>query len=86
MTGIRPRLPTEVNGNNSREISEKEEEIIILVAEGLKNKEIAVITGTTEHRIKNILREIYDKLGLDNRVQLTLWYMHKENCNASWTI
>lgn len=52
----------------------RENRIIALVSQGLKNKEIAAATGTTEHVIKNYLRVIYDKLGMWNRVELALWY------------
>ncbi len=54
--------------------NEREHRIIELVAEGLKNKEVADAIGTTEHVVKNYLRVIYDKLGLWNRVELALWY------------
>src|SRR6202043_1513229 len=54
--------------------SEREHRVIQLVAEGLKNKEVADAIGTTEHVVKNYLRVIYDKLGLWNRVELALWY------------
>jgi DNA-binding NarL/FixJ family response regulator len=52
----------------------KEQRIIELVAQGLKNSEVAQSIGTTEHVVKNYLRAIYDKLGLWNRVELALWY------------
>ena len=58
----------------SRVPSEREQRVIQLVAEGLKNKEVADAIGTTEHVVKNYLRVIYDKLGLWNRVELVLWY------------
>ena len=58
----------------SRVPSEREQRVIELVAEGLKNKEVAEAIGTTEHVVKNYLRVIYDKLGLWNRVELALWY------------
>jgi DNA-binding NarL/FixJ family response regulator len=58
----------------TRTPSEREHRIIELVAEGLKNKEVADVIGTTEHVVKNYLRVIYDKLGLWNRVELALWY------------
>jgi DNA-binding NarL/FixJ family response regulator len=58
----------------SRVPSEREQRVIQLVAEGLKNKEVAEAIGTTEHVVKNYLRVIYDKLGLWNRVELALWY------------
>lgn len=58
----------------TRTPNEREYRIIELVAEGLKNKEVADAIGTTEHVVKNYLRVIYDKLGLWNRVELALWY------------
>jgi DNA-binding NarL/FixJ family response regulator len=54
--------------------SEREQRVIELVAQGLKNREVATAIGTTEHVVKNYLRVIYDKLGLWNRVELALWY------------
>ena len=54
--------------------SEREQRVIELVAQGLKNREVANEIGTTEHVVKNYLRVIYDKLGLWNRVELALWY------------
>lgn len=54
--------------------SEREQRVIQLVAQGLKNREVAREIGTTEHVVKNYLRVIYDKLGLWNRVELALWY------------
>lgn len=54
--------------------TQREQRVIELVAQGLKNSEVAQIIGTTEHVVKNYLRTIYDKLGLWNRVELALWY------------
>jgi len=54
--------------------NEREEKVIQLVAEGLKNREIADAMGTTENMVKNHLRVIFDKLGFWNRVELALWY------------
>src|SRR5580700_11324756 len=52
--------------------SEREKQVIALVAQGLKNGEIAEAIGASEHAVKNHLRVIYDKLGLWNRVELAL--------------
>jgi DNA-binding NarL/FixJ family response regulator len=57
-----------------RSTNEREQRVIELVAQGLKNSEVARNIGTTEHVVKNYLRVIYDKLGLWNRVELALWY------------
>jgi len=54
--------------------SEREYRIIELVAEGLKNRDVAEAIGTTELVVKNYLRVIYDKIGLWNRLELALWY------------
>jgi DNA-binding NarL/FixJ family response regulator len=58
----------------SRVPSPRQQQVIELVAQGLKNSEVADVIGTSEHVVKNHLRMIYDKLGLWNRVELALWY------------
>lgn len=63
----------------TRTPSERENRVIELVAQGLKNHEVANVIGTTEHVVKNYLRVIYDKLGLWNRVELALWYESRRN-------
>ena len=62
--------------------SEREQRVIQLVAQGLKNREVAQEIGTTEHVVKNYLRVIYDKLGLWNRVELALWYESRRTPTA----
>jgi two-component system, NarL family, response regulator DevR len=62
--------------------SEREYRVIELVAEGLKNKEVAEAIGTTEHVVKNYLRVIYDKLGLWNRVELALWFESRRDASV----
>lgn len=54
--------------------TDRETNIIRLVASGLKNREVATVLGTSEQVIKNHLRDIYDKLGVWNRLELALWY------------
>jgi DNA-binding NarL/FixJ family response regulator len=63
--------------------SEREQRVIELVAQGLKNREVADEIGTTEHVVKNYLRVIYDKLGLWNRVELALWYEARRHETAA---
>ncbi len=67
--------------------NEREHRVIELVAQGLKNSEVAEAMGTTEYVVKNYLRVIYDKLGLWNRVELALWYearRHEFPAHAPW--
>ena len=58
----------------TRVLSPRQQQVIELVARGLKNSEVAEIIGTTEYVAKNHLRAIFDKLGFWNRVELALWY------------
>lgn len=44
------------------------------VAAGWWNKDIAQAMGTTHLVIKNYMRTVLDKLGLDNRLQVALWW------------
>lgn len=57
--------------------------IISLVAQGLKNKEIAQEIGTTEQVIKNYLRKVYDKLGVSDRLELALYCIHHQLLNKA---
>jgi len=51
----------------------KEIQIAILVWEGLTNREIGRIIGTSEQVIKNHLRSIFDKLGVWSRLELAMY-------------
>ncbi|WP_414475526.1 response regulator [Microvirga sp. M2] len=55
----------------NRILTPRELEVIMLVAEGLSNKEIARRTNVTEGTIKLHLHNIYGKLGVANRTALT---------------
>jgi DNA-binding NarL/FixJ family response regulator len=57
----------DVSGNN---LSERETELLHLVAEGLSNKEIGEKLHISESTVKNHLRNILAKLHLKNRMQL----------------
>lgn len=59
----------------SRDLNKKQLWVAKLVSEGMKNRDIASVIGSTEHVVKNVLRVVYDKLGLWNRVELALWYL-----------
>jgi DNA-binding CsgD family transcriptional regulator len=70
------------NHEGSRIFKQRGERIIDLVSQGLKNKETAREIGTTGHVVKNHIREIYDKVGMWNRVELALWYVSRHPAKA----
>lgn len=55
-------------------ISEKEFDIIRLIAEGLSNKEIATELYLSEGTVRNYLSMILEKLNLRDRTQLAIFY------------
>jgi DNA-binding NarL/FixJ family response regulator len=54
--------------------SRRQRRVIELVAQGLKNHEIAIDLGIGEHVVREYLAVIYAKIGVSNRVELALWY------------
>lgn len=67
------------NGKSSREraqLSQREREIIVLIAQGYKNKEIAEKMFITEQTVKNHLHNVFDKLGVSDRLELALYAIH----------
>ena len=57
-------------------LTPKEMRIVALIAQGCKNREIALRLKTTEQVIKNYLRSIYDKTGVSDRLELALFTIH----------
>jgi len=55
-------------------ISEKEEEIIALVAQGLNNKEIGQVLFLSEGTVRNYISGVLEKLNLRDRTQLAIFY------------
>lgn len=57
-------------------LTARELKIVALIVQGYKNKEIATTLGTTEQVIKNYLRNVYDKIGVSDRLELALFTIH----------
>lgn len=54
-------------------LTEKESQVASLVWQGLTNREIGRLMGTTEQVIKNHLRSTFDKLGVWTRLELAMY-------------
>ena len=60
-------------------LSGREDQIVALVAEGLKNREIAQLLSISEHTVKNHLFRIFERLGISSRTELILYVLsHRE--------
>jgi len=57
-------------------LTPRELQIVALICEGLKNKQIAQQLGTKEQVVKNYLRSIYSKAGVSDRLVLALFTVH----------
>jgi two-component system nitrate/nitrite response regulator NarL len=61
---------------NAATLSTRELEIVVLVAQGFKNKEMADRMFISEQTVKNHLHNIFDKLGVSDRLELALYAIH----------
>jgi len=67
------------NGSPRRDkplLSEREKQIVSLVAQGNRNKEIGETLFISEQTVKNHLHNIFDKLGVSDRLELALYAIH----------
>jgi DNA-binding NarL/FixJ family response regulator len=74
-------VPAPVQSTAPRErerspLSQREREIVALVAQGFKNKEMAEKMFISEQTVKNHLHNIFDKLGVSDRLELALYAIH----------
>jgi DNA-binding NarL/FixJ family response regulator len=54
-------------------LSDREREVLVLVAEGLANKQIARRLGISEKTVKGHLTRIFQSIGVADRTQAALW-------------
>ena len=78
--GARVRL-TDARGNVL--LTKREEEIVFLVAEGLKNREVAERLKVTENTVRNHLFRVFEKLGISSRAELILYFLQQQRNAAS---
>ena len=64
-------------GRGRSPLSNREREIVALVAQGYRNREMAEKMFISEQTVKNHLHNIFDKLGVSDRLELALYAIHK---------
>jgi two-component system nitrate/nitrite response regulator NarL len=71
------------NAQTPDELTSREVEVLTLVASGATNREIAVALSVTENTVKMHLRNILDKLHLQNRIQAAAYAVRQGLVNPS---
>src|SRR5262249_3845573 len=66
----------------TRQLSKREEQSTVLVAEGYSNREISERLALSEHTIKNYLFRVFEKLGVTTRVGLTLYALKNKSSRS----
>ena len=70
-THVRTSLP-----EHRAQLSTRERQITMLITRGLKNKDIARKMLITEQTVKNHIHNIFEKLGVGDRLELALYAVH----------
>lgn len=61
------------NSSQAKSLTRREKEILLLISEGISNKQIADQLFISENTVKNHLKNLLEKLELENRVQLAIY-------------
>jgi len=59
-------------------VSDREKQIVQLIAQGFRNKEIGEKLFISQQTVKNHLHNIFDKLGVSDRLELALYAIHHQ--------
>jgi len=65
-------------------LTPRELEMVRLVAQGCSNREIANQLNISEETVKKHLANVFDKVGMSNRVELTLFALEHRLALAGW--
>ena len=79
ITNLRPIHPGR-RGLNTL-LTPRQREVLKLVTEDMKNHEIALQLGLTEHTVRNYIFQIFEKLGVSTRVGLVLYALSEQAIN-----
>ena len=82
--GLEKGLSDELLSSQRVTLTPRERQVMGLVAQGLRNKEIAYTIGVTEGTIKVYLSRLFQKVGANDRLDLALFALR--NMAASGTL
>ena len=64
------------------QISHREMQVIELLAQASSTEEVADTLRLSAHTVRTHVRNIYNKLGLRNRVELVRWYLNQDTMHG----
>lgn len=70
---------SKMNSDPAVHLSKRETEVVDLLAEGLRNKEIAERLNLSVETVRDYLKHIYAKLGVSSRTEAALKYLSVNN-------
>jgi DNA-binding NarL/FixJ family response regulator len=65
-----------VDSAGEKLLTSREEDVVLLVMDGLTNRDVASALSLSEHTVKNYLFHIFDKLGVSSRTELIAYAMN----------
>jgi DNA-binding NarL/FixJ family response regulator len=80
---IDKELLSEIDATRAVRLTTRESQLVELLAQGLKNKEIAWSLKLTENTIKAYMSRLFQKLGVKDRLDLALYGMKNRNAGGS---
>ncbi len=69
----RTLLESRRSGRPASQLTDREREVLLLVRDGLANKQIARRLGIAERTVKAHLTSVFQRLGVTDRTQAALW-------------
>ena len=72
---VEKTLSNKLLGTRRISLTPRERQLVVLVAQGLKNKEIAYQLGVTEGTVKVYLCRLFDKVKVSDRLELAMFAM-----------
>ena len=76
-SALRKSLSPSADSGRDFDLSPREKEIVVALADGLTNRDIAERFGLSEITVKHHLRSIFDKCGVSNRLELALFALRR---------
>jgi DNA-binding NarL/FixJ family response regulator len=81
-----------ISNSGRVDLTVREQEILVLIASGYLNDEIAERLCISVHTVKNHIYNLFKKIGVSSRFQASLWALdnkidllsRKFNCSFSW--